>query len=260
MVVQIGLNQHGRIPVERFRMRALYELHLYNYHGWLEIDGVRHDFAPGSISVTPPGVDLAWHFPRNATHHYVHLRMPDQSAGQMVQVPVITPCVQADERERLRREFDLALSSYRSLPGRTTSIVWEMLWRLVPNQDPVGHRPCPAAGTVAGGGDRLHPALHTVLSQIEDRIDDDHDLGSLAAQVCMSKTHLIRLFHRHCGMTVMQWIKRRRMERARDLLRNGSMSVQAVAAAVGIPDPQRFNKLVRSHWGVAPSRLCGESK
>lgn len=254
-VVQIGLNQHGRMTAEKFRMRNVYGLHLYNYRGWFEIDGVRHDFSPGSISITPPDVNLVWHFPRRATHHYAHLRFSEGTGGQSVNLPVITSCSQPAEREAMRLAFDRALASYRIQPARSAAIIWDMLWRLVPDQDHHGHGQCPAAGIVAGSGDRLHPAMHTLLALIEDRLDAQHDLSDLAAQVSLSKTHLIRLFNRHCGMTVMQWIRRRRLERARDLLRTGSMSIQSVAAAVGIPDPHRFNKLVRNQWGISPSQL-----
>lgn len=254
-VAQIGLNQHGRVAEERFRMRAMYGLHLYHYHGWLEVDGRRHHFAPGSLSLTPPNADLLWHFPRHAAHHYAHLRLPVVADLQPVAVPILTPGLTAARHDALRQGFELAIAHHRTQPGRATAWIWELLWSLVSLPPTLSHPPCAAAGIVAGAGGRLHPALHTALTCIEDNLDGCLDLGTLATQVCLSKTHLIRLFNSHCGTTVMGWIRQRRMERARQLLLDSSMPVQAVAAAVGIPDLQRFNKLIRLHWKCSPSAM-----
>jgi AraC-like DNA-binding protein len=258
IIIQLGLNQHGRVAEERFRMRALYGLHLYHYHGWVEVDGTRHAFAPGAISITPPNADLRWHFPRRAAHHYAHLRLSTQPDLPQVCLPIITPVADAARYEALRKGFEIVIANHQVQPGRTAAWMWELLWSLAPVPCPSAHPACAAAGTVAGSGGRLHPALHTALSCIEDNLDGRLELGALAAQVCLSKTHLIRLFQGHCGTTVMGWIRQRRMERARQLLRDSSMPIQAVAAAVGIPDLQRFNKLIRRHWGRAPRMLRGE--
>lgn len=55
----------------------------------------------------------------------------------------------------------------------------------------------------------------------------------------------------------MAYIRRRRLERAHHLLRASTLSIPAVAAAVGIPDLQAFNKACRRELGAPPRVLRG---
>jgi len=254
-VVQIGLNEHGRLSRERFRMSRVFGLHFYHYHGAVEVDGRMHRFAPGAITVTPPEVELVWHFPRHAAHHYAHIHFPEHQESHLVELPVLTLSISSERRKWLLAGFEAAITDYAIEPARTAAWIWHSLWNLVPQATKRKTGNCSVAGRTAGSGERLHPALHTVFALIDDGLDQPLVLGALAAKVGLTKEHLIRLFQRHRGLTVMGYIRQRRMERARELLLESSMPVQAVARSVGISDLQRFNKMVRSHWGAAPTAL-----
>src|ERR671928_57638 len=54
------------------------------------------------------------------------------------------------------------------------------------------------------------------------------------------------------GNTVVGYIRHRRLERARHLLRESTLSIPAIAAAVGIRDLQAFNKACRRELGASP--------
>jgi transcriptional regulator GlxA family with amidase domain len=68
----------------------------------------------------------------------------------------------------------------------------------------------------------------------------------------VSHTHLTRLFRQDTGHTVVGYVRRRRMERARHLLIASTLAIPAVAATVGIPDLQAFNKTCRKELGASP--------
>lgn len=259
-LVQVGLGQHGRLPRERFRMTGIYGVHFYHYRGVLEINGQRLPFTPGCISVTPPGADLVWHFPRHAPHHYAHLRFPSANARDMIEIPMLTTIADPRRREILFAEFEAAIAAHAHTPMRAAAWMWNLLWNLMPPPHDHSSRHPTAAGSIVGTGATLHPAIQTVLAVVEDALDQTQDLGTLAVRVGLSKTHLIRLFHRHCGTTVMGWIRQRRMEKARELLLGSSMPVQSIASAVGISDLQRFNKMVRKQWGSSPTALRNTSR
>ena len=57
------------------------------------------------------------------------------------------------------------------------------------------------------------------------------------------------------GMTVIAYIRRRRMTRARHLLVSSTLSIPAVAASVGISDLQAFNKLCHRELGGSPRSI-----
>ena len=62
----------------------------------------------------------------------------------------------------------------------------------------------------------------------------------------------LHLFHAETGLTVIAYIRQRRMARARHLLVSSTLSIPAVAASVGISDLQAFNKACRRELGGSP--------
>jgi AraC-like DNA-binding protein len=54
---------------------------------------------------------------------------------------------------------------------------------------------------------------------------------------------------------VTEYVRRRRVERARHLLLHSGLSIKQVACEVGLPDLQLFNKTIRRAYGVAPRSL-----
>ncbi|MGW2523919.1 helix-turn-helix transcriptional regulator [Streptomyces sp. NPDC001617] len=64
--------------------------------------------------------------------------------------------------------------------------------------------------------------------------------------------HLTRVFGAETGLTVVSYIRHRRLQRARHLLLSSALSVTAIAAAVGIADLQAFNKACRRELGASP--------
>ncbi|MFG2819980.1 helix-turn-helix domain-containing protein [Kitasatospora sp. NPDC048365] len=58
------------------------------------------------------------------------------------------------------------------------------------------------------------------------------------------------------GTTVGGCLRARRRERARYFLQTTALSVPAIAAPVGIPDLQAFNKACRRDLGASPRGIC----
>ncbi len=77
----------------------------------------------------------------------------------------------------------------------------------------------------------------------------------IALQVECSVTHLNRLCRAAFGMPLAAHIRRLRLDRAVHLLAHTENPVTLIAALVGIPDLQHFNKLIRRHTGKAPREL-----
>ena len=79
------------------------------------------------------------------------------------------------------------------------------------------------------------------------------DLAGLAAAAGVSKYHFLRCFAATYGETPMQYVSRRRIERATDLLRATNLTVTEVCDLVGYASlgsfSQRFTELV----GMSPS-------
>jgi AraC family transcriptional regulator len=80
------------------------------------------------------------------------------------------------------------------------------------------------------------------------------DLDELADLCGMSRFHFSRAFHNTMGQSPSRWFIRRRVERAKDLLRDTDKQIIEVAAAIGYDSPSHFAKVFRVETGLSPKR------
>ncbi|MFD3943386.1 helix-turn-helix domain-containing protein [Streptomyces sp. NPDC058579] len=236
-VLSLGVGVHGTTsPVDVFRLPDLWQLHLYRYTAELVVDGVLHVVRPGHVSLVPPGTEVRYRYRGRSEHLYAHLRLP--GTGETVDLPVVqdagarTPGLS----ELLLRAIAVAPRS----PRRADAAVWSVLWELAELTEPEGREKGP------------HASLAVAVAYIESHLAERLLVPEVARAAGVSHNHLLRLFRAETGTTVVAYIRRRRMERARHLLRESTLSIPAVAAAVGIDDLQAFNKACRRELGASP--------
>ncbi|MET9108680.1 helix-turn-helix domain-containing protein [Streptomyces zhihengii] len=236
-VASIGTGVHGTTGLhDVFRLPDLWQLHLYAYDGELDVDGERFTIRPGRVSLVPPGALVRYRYRGRSEHLYAHLALP--GTGDAVRVPVMQDCgaLLPVLGDLLRH----AAAAGAGQPGRAAADVWAALWRVA---GLAGARGAPAGP---------HPAFAAAVAYIESRIAEPLTVPAVAAAAGVSHNHLTRLFRAEAGATVVAHIRRRRMERARHLLRESTLSVAAVAAAIGVADLQAFNKACRRELGASP--------
>jgi AraC family transcriptional regulator of adaptative response / methylphosphotriester-DNA alkyltransferase methyltransferase len=83
--------------------------------------------------------------------------------------------------------------------------------------------------------------------------EEDLSLHTVARTIATSRRQLQRAFAETGGTSFRRELQRVRMVRAAELLREGSLSVQAVAGAVGYRQAAQFAKAFRRHYGAPPS-------
>jgi AraC family transcriptional regulator of adaptative response / methylphosphotriester-DNA alkyltransferase methyltransferase len=92
------------------------------------------------------------------------------------------------------------------------------------------------------------------ITVIERRYsEEDLSLHAVARTIATSRRQLQRAFAETGGTSFRRELQRVRMLRAAELLREGSLSVQAVAGAVGYRQAAQFAKAFRRHYGAPPS-------
>jgi len=234
-IAGIGVGVHGVGALEDvFRLPDLWQLHLYAYEGVLEVDGTEHRIAPGHASLVPPDTEVRYRYRGRSEHLYAHLRLT--GATERHAAPVMQ-----DTRPNTLLIAGLlrgALAAVPATPARASAQLWTVLWHLTD-----------AAPTRLGlAGDPVSAAT----AHIEANLAMPLSVADIAKLAGVSHNHLTRLFRGRTGTTVVAYIRHRRMARARHLLTASTLSITAVAAAVGIPDPQAFNKACRRELGAAP--------
>jgi AraC family transcriptional regulator of adaptative response / methylphosphotriester-DNA alkyltransferase methyltransferase len=87
--------------------------------------------------------------------------------------------------------------------------------------------------------------------------EEDLSLYTVARTIATSRRQLQRAFAETGQTSFRRELQRVRMARAATLLHEGSLSVQAVAAAVGYRQAAQFAKAFRRHYGAPPSAFRG---
>jgi AraC family transcriptional regulator len=107
-----------------------------------------------------------------------------------------------------------------------------------------------------GIGGRIPPArLKQVLDYIEAHVDRQTHLSDLAETASMSPFYFARLFKNSVGVSPHRYVMRRRIERAKELLRRSSMSVLEIGVRVGYLDARHFRGVFRREAGLSPNEF-----
>lgn len=77
-------------------------------------------------------------------------------------------------------------------------------------------------------------------------------IEELAGIVGRSRSHVLKLFRRHLGMSAKGYVIGRQMKEARELLLSTTLPISHIGKSVGLPDPYHFSKLFRRHVGLSP--------
>jgi AraC family chemosensory pili system transcriptional regulator ChpD len=108
-----------------------------------------------------------------------------------------------------------------------------------------------AAETRQASGGSMAERIKQLLA---DNLATNIALDDIAAQVGMSKFHVLRAFKADVGLTPREWAMQLRMQKAAHLLRQGQTATD-VAATLGFVDQSHLNKHFLKWFGVTPGKF-----
>jgi AraC family transcriptional regulator len=94
--------------------------------------------------------------------------------------------------------------------------------------------------------------LRRVLSYVEDNLGGDLSLSAIASVSGLSVSHCQRAFRAALGLSVHQYVLRRRIERAKSLLVERKLSLSEVALVVGFSHQSHLAYHMRRLLGTSP--------
>jgi AraC family transcriptional regulator len=97
--------------------------------------------------------------------------------------------------------------------------------------------------------------LKQLLGHIEDNLESDLSLAEIADVAGMSISHLKTLFRNSTGVSVHQYVLRRRVERAKSLLRERDLSITQIAFATGFAHQSHLARHMRRILGITPATI-----
>ena len=234
---------------ERYEVHDRWALNLYDFSGELLVYNkqgkVRSTrIAPACAALLPP-CRRAFRITQPG-HHWVALfKLPARPAF-LPRHPVFIPC--AGYFREFEQQFDEAIARQEQEPRHAEALFWSLLWTLR------------ALGPRGGESGRRHPGLQAATVFIRDHLCDCPELTAVAEAAGISHNHLNRLCREHYGCSIGGYLLSRRMELARHLLCDSTVTVKEVAARVGLADLQQFNKTVRRYFGASPTALRTQSR
>ncbi|WP_164738498.1 helix-turn-helix transcriptional regulator [Aquabacter cavernae] len=113
----------------------------------------------------------------------------------------------------------------------------------------------PPQGAPTGLLPREQRRMWEVHDFLEARLDGEFTLEDVAREAGMSANRLQRLFRTAFGMTVFEYVRRRKLERARQALQEEGLSVSEAAYRAGYNSSANFATAFRRAFGVSPKEM-----
>jgi len=161
-------------------------------------------------------------------------------------MPVTEPVKQI--RSQLRSATVAGSLSAVSKAGAVTQIIDETLWMQWEAMGQLRRVRAVRPSTREESVRRIRRAIDFIESDFARRLD----LSLLAKVSCMAKYHFLRRFKDVTGETPHQFILRRRLAQAENLLMNTDMSAAEIGRRCGFADPTSFSSAFRSARGLPP--------
>lgn len=98
-----------------------------------------------------------------------------------------------------------------------------------------------------------HPGVVSCIELMENNLDQPMTTGELATMVGLSARQLERVFRHHLQTTPTHYYQTLRLRAGRELLRQTTLSVLEVAAAVGFSSTDYFSRRFKLLYGYSPS-------
>lgn len=96
--------------------------------------------------------------------------------------------------------------------------------------------------------------IQKVTTQIESDLSSDLSLNNLASIFGVNSSYLSSLFKKETGVTLTEYVNKKRVERAKELLLSTNLQIQNISQRCGILDVNYFTKTFKKHTGLTPKK------
>ncbi len=88
---------------------------------------------------------------------------------------------------------------------------------------------------------------------IEKHYCTDFSMNDVAKAVSLSPHYFSRLFKRETGLTFLEFLTQKRIDRAKQLLRDPGLTINEVAQSVGYSEACYFSRVFKKSENISPS-------
>jgi len=102
------------------------------------------------------------------------------------------------------------------------------------------------------GKDGDNDTIRRICKHIQKHLSDDLSLNALGDYVGLNTSYLSRLFKDEKGICLSEYVSKKRMELAQQLLQFSSKRIHEIGQAIGYHDSQTFIRAFRKYCGITP--------
>ena len=220
--------------------------------GWVDTGDSTAPVGPGEVAIIAPGVPHRYwaDFDDPWTIWWLHVAGADATALVSAVIEERTsPVVTARDAFSAKTLIEHAVAALErdetdSSLYAASGAAWNLLAQLASDR---------ARGTLESG-DRIRMAQ----DHLREHLDSPTSITELATLAGMSTSHFSALFKKAAGMSAVEYVKRLRSARARELLITTDASIADIARAVGYSDAFYFSRQFRAVNGTSPSEYRAE--
>lgn len=222
------------------------------------------DVSGGMVFLTKPGeihsgVDTTL---QPAEWYWIHLKFPESKA---------LPGLTRNETEALERSYQettlamfpgsselrdcfsrLLAEHRRAMPQQSViarAQLHELIVRLIRDHD---------RALARHDHESFSPEIRRALAWINQNLGEELSIPDLAAESGLSESHFRQRFRKEIGSSPSDYLARRRVNRARELLRGSDFSITEIAFQLGFQSSPYFAAVFRKVTGMTPSE-CREA-
>ena len=213
---------------------------------------------PGSILVVPAGSPARWRWSSHTDSLHVFLEpgLVDRVAAEAFELDparVSLPPLDGLDLPPLRAAM-LAVNDELTADAAGGRLAAESLANLLAVHL-VRNASAPRPPARRSDGALPQGKLRAVVEYVEGRLDAGLTLEQMAAAAHLSVYHFARQFKAATGLPPHQYVIVRRVERARQHLQGGDLSLAEVAACAGFSDQSQFTHHFKRLVGVTPGQF-----
>jgi two-component system response regulator YesN len=101
----------------------------------------------------------------------------------------------------------------------------------------------------------VHKEVESIKKYIFANYSQDLSVDQLADYVCLAPSYLSHIFKKETGENLGKFIKRVRMEKARDMLEGTYEKIITISSAVGYQNVSYFCQSFREYYGISPQKF-----
>lgn len=98
-------------------------------------------------------------------------------------------------------------------------------------------------------------SIELATKWILDNLGENITIEKISSKVFMNPSYFSEYFKRKTGETVLDFVTRKRMEKAILLLQTTNIKIYEVSTLTGYTDTKYFSKLFKKYYGVLPSQI-----